>query len=256
MSRPQIGIKIYPDIKDKIIEFCSIADFIELYITPDIDLESFIPFKKYIRAVHTAHDKHGFNPSLLANIERNLHLIQQSIQSADVLEAEFNIVHPGHVPTIEQSEEGKKNMLDFFDECWHPLLRLENCPLKCPEGCFVFCTPTEMKEFTTRYNTSFNLDNAHATITANLHKKDPDHLIKEFLKLEPDYMHMAGLDYDSIDDPHTHLKDSKNDYAFLSEIRHLTNITLETDYFHSRSLDKLREDIEVILSQITQPFPC
>jgi hypothetical protein len=217
-----IGIKIFSKDLAKLSSFVDLFSFVELHILKDFDyakLQEFsVPFN-----LHVPHDKSGFDPGVKNNL--NEAIIQNSLEVADLINAQNIIVHPG----INSNLDAKQNMYDFFDTYFDTRMLIENCPNN--EFDFLCSDPTEMKEFIKHYNTSFLLDTGHAIIKANKEGILPIKMIRDFQLLNPKGYHVYGCyEGGAPFAHHKHFHDVKDDYKYLSILNPDAFFTLETEW--------------------------
>ena len=229
-----LGLKTYPSDLNKASSFVDLFEFIELLISPDFDTKEILDCSFQLN-IHAAHEKFGFNPADPKQKELNELIIKKALEAADIVDANYIVVHPGYSEKVEF----EKNSLDFFDDFFDARMLIENCPVGAWQKNFFFSTPCDMKSFISRYNTSFLFDVGHAILSANNLKKGVFDLIEEFSKLDPKVHHIYGTEINStLTEHHKHFHQVESDYSYISLLNPNSVFTLETDWV----LRSTRED--------------
>lgn len=242
----KIGLKLFPEKLHLIDKYKDIFYFFEVFIKPDMDLNLLNNLDVPI-TVHAAHFSYGFNPTDPKRDNLNKKILNKAILAADISNAKWIIIHPGWM--IDKNSE--KNMIDFFKENYDKRFVFENCPYidyAENEERYLFSTPNKMKTLIKKLNSKMILDFSHAICTANILKKDPKKIIKEFLNLKPKGFHVSGIDIDGIADNHKYLFESNNDYSFLKLVGKTKFLTLETNYKGINKRSNHLKDLEIINS--------
>jgi sugar phosphate isomerase/epimerase len=242
-----IGLKTYPADLQKTVAFTDLFDFIEVMVPPDVDVSFFSRFD-FKMNIHVAHERYGFNPADKKQSSLNERLVQKALEAADLVGAEYIVIHPGYSVLLED----KTNSLDFFDSYFDKRMLLENCPVGAWQKHFFFSEPKEMEEFISRYNTSFLFDVGHAILSANNLHKNVFELVKEFSDLNPKAHHIYGTDINSIlTEHHKHFHQIQSDYSYISLLNPQSIFTLETDWVSKST----RGDYEKNISFLKSFFP-
>lgn len=174
-------------------------------------IELFVPFGSYNETIdywkqynipfgiHAPHTAAGLNLASYENRTANKAKIEETIQFADSLKAEYVIFHSG---TNGDSEEVVHQLKPYTDSRF----LIENKPIKGFGGDFI-CVGTgyeELKGIIDGLGCGFCLDFGHAICAANTEKKDPMAFISELMKLNPRVFHLTDGDYYSEIDSHYH----------------------------------------------------
>lgn len=248
----KVGFKFFPDRFELIPQYQKYADFIEIMITPDLDI-TMIPQCEIPLTVHAPHGGFGFNPGDKNLRKHNQDLLKKAITVAREIKSPWVVTHVGF-PVDNQSEE---TALNFFKENYHPLIVFENCAIvgenHSLNRLYSYNTPEGMEILLDYFQGRMLLDFEHAIQTANLHKKDPKAMIDQFFILQPDCFHISGIDLDAQEPVHGHLTGKRNDYSYLLKIRDDQWAALETGEPKKDNLQEFLEDIGTIKYLASHP---
>lgn len=257
MNNIKFGLKLWSinynllDEARKLIKE-GIFHYIELMPVPDTKISPFQKIKvPYI--IHIASDKYGVNIADKKKQPFNLEALNQSIKWADILGAEYLILHPGF--------GSKKNALEFLERIddkprtFSDLERvrgkrilIENVPKKgMNDEKLLGFSPEQIKGL--RGNRfGFCLDLNHAIKAAVSLKKDYKKYIKEFLKIKPQMFHISDGNLDQEKDEHLSLGKGGYDLAWIKNM--LIKIGQKRDIYlvfeTPKNKDNLKKDIENI----------
>lgn len=220
-----LGLKTYPLDLKKAESFSDLFKFIEVLIPLDFDIKKLTDATVPLN-IHAAHEKEGYNPADPKQLEISEKIILKALEAADLVNAEYVVVHPGF-----GEEDQESRVLDFFDGLFDKRMLIENCPFGAWQNKFLFSTPKKISEFIKRYNTSFLFDVGHAVLSANNLNKGVFELVKDFAKLNPKVHHIYGTDINStLTEHHKHFHQIESDYSYISLLNHKSIFTLETDW--------------------------
>jgi len=208
--------------------------YIELAIVPDTEILFFQKIKiPYI--IHITSERWGVNIGDRNKKEFNLKVINQSIQWADNLSAEYLILHPG----FGEFEVAKSFLAKIEDK----RILIENMPkVGINNEKMIGYTPKQIKGLIGK-KFGFCLDLNHAIKAAVSLKKDYKEYIKDFLKLNPKMFHISDGTLKNEKDEHLNIGEGEYDFNFLVEcIKNSSTryLTLETPRANPHSL---KEDL-------------
>ena len=249
------GIKIWNINKDwfgQVVELIKQgqADFVEIYLVPDsfaladfnIFLENKIPV--VIHAPHTTHDFDVFNLTKESlDIWHN-----QVIKTADYLESQFIIVHPG---VGDNKEIFKQESQKIKDErvLMESMIKVGFVAVK--EGgvmCFGF-SKEELLFIHKECGFAICFDVCHSLASAVWQKINPYDFINECIDLlKPRYFHLSGGNVADDTDKHLDLRQGTFDYRFIKE--KLLPIAEGEDVFLSFEVPKIGDGLANDLKNI------
>ena len=222
----KLGLKIRTNHLERLDEYKEVFDFFEIFVEPEAELQQLENLNKEI-TIHAAHHEFGFNSGDSKKYELNKKILDQAIQAAEIVKAQWIIVHPGYIV----DDDYEKTMISFFQENFDKRLLLENCPyLDYSENNerYLFSTPGEVKRLLDKIGLGLCLDFGHAVCAANVLKEDSRKMIKEFFDLKPEYFHLTGIAMDAVTNDHEyHLDEVENDFEFLKRIGKSQPLVLE-----------------------------
>ena len=222
-------------------------DYIELYAVPNT--ENTISLWKNLNipyTIHCPHSMHGFNLADAGKKAGNMAMFNESRKFADLLNADYIIVHGGTEGTIEETARQ-------FTELNEPRAIIENKPYRAipNELSINYCrgyNASEIKTVMEKAKCGFCLDFVHAACAANSQKLNIYEYIEDLASLKPVICHLSNMsDTTSEYDSHIHLADGNFDIKkLLSLLPKNQKITLETKKNFSDSLEDFIEDIKFI----------
>ncbi|MBT4870813.1 MAG: TIM barrel protein [Candidatus Diapherotrites archaeon] len=220
-----LGLKTYPIDLEKTKEVVDLFDFVELLIPPNYNPKELLNYN-FSFNIHVAHEKFGYNPADIKQRELSKSLIQKALEAADLIKADYIVVHPGY----SKDEKDELNVLDFFDDCFDKRMLIENCPIGAWQSNFFFSTPKKIAEFISRYKSSFLFDVGHAILSANTLNENIFDFISRFEKLNSKVHHVYGTEINStLTEHHKHFHQVESDYSYLSMLNPESTFVFETD---------------------------
>lgn len=247
MSNIKFGLKLWSlnynllDEARKLIED-GIFHYIELMPVPDTEISPFQKIKvPYI--IHITSDKYGVNIADKEKEDFNLEMIDNSLKWADMLGAEYLILHPG----FGEIKTAKK----FLERINDKRVLIENMPKNgINNEKMIGFTPEQIKELTgNRFG--FCLDFNHAIKGALSLKKDYKNYIKGFLKLKPAMFHISDGNLDQEKDQHLNIGEGEYDFKFLADCikkSPVEYITMETPKNNPNSVEEDLENLRKLKS--------
>lgn len=217
------GIKLWSANKEWFKEAVKVTkegkvDFVEIYLVPDsFSLADFEILKKNNIPItlHAPHTTHNFN--LFNLTEKSLDIWQnQILKTADYLQSQFIVVHPG---TGDSKEIFKQESAKIKD----PRVLMENMPQKGfieqTGGVICFGYSKEQLEFI-RQECGFEIcfDVCHAVASVAFQKIDAKEFICDCIKtFEPHYFHISGGNIGDEIDKHLNVWESNFDFSWLKK---------------------------------------
>lgn len=236
----ELGLKLWSTNKDMLKDAAFLIEkgvfqYVELMVVPDTNPA---PFKKsglpYI--LHAAHDTWGANPADPSKEQRSRETLREALHWADVLEAEYVVVHPGF-GTMEAA-------LAFFQKELDPRILIENMPqFGMDYGQRVEFVGYSVEQLTLLMEGKFGfcLDLNHALCATRSLQKNAEEYLKELLLLQPALFHISDGGYT---DEHLHIGKGEYDFLMLAKVLQRgqsKKMTLETP---RENLHSLKEDEE------------
>lgn len=201
----KIGIKIWEPIKelDRLVKEGR-PDFIE---TLAIVGKDYRPLKDYgiPITVHAEHMMKGVNPANPMLLERNLKSVDFAVKTADMLNAEIIVVHPG---CMENHSCSLENSVSFLRSVFEPRMLVENLPYYLSkEKSFLNLgkSAEEIGGILAATKMGFCLDFGHVPASAFGLGMDFMEMLKGFLELKPSYFHVSDTGFRVKTDEHLHL---------------------------------------------------
>lgn len=224
-----------------------VYSYIELYVVPDTIYalndwkELSIPF-----TIHCAHSAHGFNLAKAELRQSNEKIFNQARKYADVLGADYIVVHGGLDGAV--SETAKQ--LKAFKE---PRALIENKPYRSVPGIVkdtkvcVGNNYDELLYIKEQSGCGLCLDFGHAICAANSYKTDCFEFIEKILELKPKMFHLTDVtDMKTDIDSHLHLGKGQLDLLKIGGyLPDNAKVTLETDKNSKTSLYDFVADTEI-----------
>lgn len=245
----KFGLKLYttdvsliPEVHKLLKD--GIFDYIELYVVPTSYKKTVNDWKSLdcLFVLHAPHSLHGFNLAQKDKRETNRQIFSQVQLFADILEADYIIVHGGNNGS--------------FDETLHQLshlnerrIILENKPKIGPhnELCVGWSPHEFLKASESNLLHGIALDFGHAVCAACSLSMDVMEFIKGFLKFNPKIFHLS--DGNSASEKDIHLNFGKGNLdikAFISFLPDAGLLTLETPRSPSRGLRDFTDDLNFV----------
>lgn len=250
MNNIKFGLKLW-STNDNLIEEAKeliekdIFHYVEILVVPDTE---FSPFQKtnipYI--IHITNERWGVDIGDKSKEDFNLKTINQCIQWANELSAEYLILHLGY--------KDFRVAKSFLDKIEDKRILIENVPkVGLDEEEFALFdkanvemigfSPEQIKELIGD-KFGFCLDFGHSTKAAISLKKDYKDYIKEFLKLNPMILHISDGRLNNEKDEHLNIGEGDYDFDFLADCIKKSQaeyISLETP---RNNLNSLSEDLK------------
>lgn len=233
-----MGLKLWStnyDLIDEAVHLIDkkVFDYIELLVIPGTPISPFIIDVPFI--IHIPHQAHGVNIGEMDKKEYNLRKINECLEWADRLEAEYLILHAGY-GSMKYAKELLNNITDSR-------ILIENMPKVGINGeSMIGYTSFQIKELIDN-NMGFCLDFGHAVKAAFSVKMNYKDYIKEFLKLKPEVFHISDGMLSSDRDEHLNIDEGEYDieYMYRRIIEcNKSRVTLETP---RHNISSLHEDI-------------
>ena len=89
----KLGLKIRTNHLERLDEYKEVFDFFEIFVEPEAELQQLENLNKEI-TIHAAHHEFGFNSGDSKKYELNKKILDQAIQAAEIVKAQWIIVHP------------------------------------------------------------------------------------------------------------------------------------------------------------------
>jgi deoxyribonuclease-4 len=202
--------------------------YIELSVIPKTDVSSFDVNVPYI--LHVSTENYGTNIGQKSMANKTLQNIEQSIQWADRLNAEYIIVHAGY-----DCMEDAINMLhDLKDD----RILIENMPCTgLNNESMIGYSPEQIQSLISINNHGFCLDVGHALKAGGKLNLNPYIYIDKFINMPPSMFHICDGIIENERDEHLNINNGKYDFNVLfNKIPLNSKITLETPKSSDNSL--------------------
>lgn len=230
------GIKIWSKNKDWFTQAIEAikqgqADFVEIYLVPDsFELADFAIFKQNNISVnlHAPHTTHNFDVFDLTSEKMKIWQ-EQVIKTADYLNSQFIVVHPG---VGDSQEIFKQESIKIKD----PRILMESMVkvgfVDVKEGgvrCFGY-SKEELLFINKQCGFAICFDVCHSLASAVWQKVNPYDFISECIDLlKPSYFHLSGGNIEDATDKHLNLWEGSFDFKFIKE--KLLPISKQKDLF-------------------------
>lgn len=255
----RFGLKLWSKDFIRNIEFAKDAekalkdgkfDYLELFALPD----SFMETKDIVKdmfggvktIIHASHAIQGLDISDKNEFDNNKKRLYDAQRFADLLDANYIILHPGMNVGIEFLEESIRQFRSFNDS----RLTVENLPTYCSQTKRLLhgILPSEIKRFIDEANALFCLDFSHAICGANGCNVDVFEFLRDFVKLNPVMYHLCDGNINSTCDEHLHF--GEGNYNLRQLVLDFTSenalITMETGHGIPHSVEPWINDISYI----------
>ena len=219
-----------------------VYDFIELLPVPGSYRQTLgwwkeldIPF-----VIHAPHFSFGVNLGRADLHEKNAHIIKESLQFADALEARYVICHPGAESDIEETA---RQLFAFNDK----RILVENKPFSTNDRKHKFngASFEEISFIIERSKVGFCLDISHCIASATAVNKDWLEYLFLFSSLNPSIYHVSDGFTNSGIDTHEHIGKGDFDWdKILPFIPQNAWVTLETAKDSKENLDDFAKDVQ------------
>jgi len=228
--------------------------YVELFALPDTFNDTKTEVLAHLKGVqaiiHAPHARQAFNLSDKEAFDDNRRKLKDSQQFADLLDAEFIILHPG----FRENPNGLEENIRQFKAFKEARLIIENMPFECSsthhdmEG----VTVAEIKTFINETKCGFCLDFSHAICGANHYKYNIYKILEEFNKLNPKLYHLCDGNITDTVDEHLHYGEGNYDLArLITEYTHDNSlITMETGHGIPNDVTPWLEDLRYIKALI------
>jgi deoxyribonuclease IV len=237
MDKMNFGLKLW-STNEGMIERASelikegCFQYIELTPVPNTKIDPFLSYNVPY-TIHITTERYGLNIAEPQKKDFNLELINNSISWADQLNAEILILHPGF--GILQ------DAIEFLESLRDTRILIENMPKVGLDNEEMVGYSLEHIRELTGSKFGFCLDLNHAVKAALGLGIDYKSFVKDFLILEPSYVHISdGLLTNCLDE-HLNIGEGEYDFEFLRQCLNLgkdNNITLETPRTNLNSFDE------------------
>lgn len=236
MSHIKFGLKLWSTnhkVLDKAIErVTNTFSYIEITPIPHTEIAPFLEYD-LLYIIHITTERDGLNIADKQKERFNRKIIDNCIEWADNLDAQYLILHPGF---------GSMNTaLSFLDHVRDERILIENMPkVGLNDENMIGYTPEQIE---TLMGTSFGfcLDFGHAIKAAVSLNEDYKGYVNEFMKLEPNMFHISDGRLCSEKDEHLAVGDGDYDFQFLMNCvkrSKSSHITLETARTNPDSFDE------------------
>jgi len=244
------GLKLWSinrDIIGKAIEIIEddIFHYIELTPIPNTEITPFLESNlPYI--IHITTERYGVNIADTKKKQFNVRAIQNCIEWADKLDAQYLILHPGF-GMIEST-------IDFLSDSNDRRFLIENMPKVGLNGeRMIGYTPEQMKKLIAN-KFGLCLDLNHAIKAAVSLRKSYKEFIEEFLKLDPTLFHVSDGKLNNEKDEHLDIDAGDYDFEFLMSCVNEAKskcMTLETPRTNLNSLNEDFKNLERLMLWLT-----
>jgi len=235
----KFGLKLWstnqdalPQVEELIEE--NVFQYIELTPIPNTRLDPFLEAKAHY-VIHITTERYGVNIADEKKKKFNLKTIDNCIEWADMLDAEYLILHPG----FGSMDKAMEFMGDINDK----RILIENMPrVGVNNEKMIGYTPEQIKELMGE-RFGLCLDFGHAIKAAVSLNEDYKKYIKKFLKINPKMFHISDGKLNSEKDEHLHIGEGEYDFEFLMDCVRKSEskyVTLETP---RTNLNSLKEDL-------------
>ncbi len=238
----KVGVKLWSrDNED--LERYSFADFIEVMAVPQTSLEHFKSYN-YEYTIHAPHSQLGVNIADSKREKKNTELIKWAVKAADELNAKIIVVHAGYTTNRLNIKNPLENMKKILARIYDERVHIENIFAVEEEKVGKGATPEQIRQIIAP-KLGFCLDFGHALISAEELGKNHKGFVKEFLKLKPNYFHLAGTNAKAGED-HLSLFKGSFDLKWIKEIikKHDKPVCLETPM----DIEQRRKEVKLMKS--------
>ena len=217
-----------------------ICDFIEVFVIPGSYPDAFGKWAGLNTefVIHAPHYDFGVNLSDKGLLSNNLRRIGEALKFADSLNSKRVIVHPGVGGPVEETARQLRAIGDGR-------LTIENKPFfgrnrsRCTGS-----SPEEIGFLLQETGAGLCLDIGHAICAANARRIDSMAYLDDFLKLKPNWYHLADGELNGVTDRHLHLGAGSYDLSqIMARIPRPRSITIETEKDSPERLDDFVQDV-------------
>ncbi len=219
------GLKLWSTNTDLLPEAALLVqngpfEYIELMPVPGTSVEPFVQYDIPF-VLHCATERFGVNIADTTITEYNLQVINECLEWADVLGAEYVILHPGF-GEIDTA-------LAFLQNITDRRIIIENMPKVGLNGeKLIGYSVEQMKCLLDAGDYGFCLDLNHAAKAAVSMKINYKELIQEMMKLNPVMFHISDGKLNNGLDEHLAIGDGDYDMKFFSDKIGVKKVTFET----------------------------
>ena len=203
-------------------------DFIETLV---MDKEDYSHMKDYGLpiTIHCMHNRFGVNMANPMKLKQNMKAIDLAIKTADMLNSNVIVIHPGYYENHSCNVETSIELLKGYSD---KRIVIENMPFFIKKDSEIFNfgkSIDEMKPILDQTKKGFCLDFGHAPAAAYGLKKEYMNFVKDLIKLRPDYFHMSDSLVKVAVDEHIHLGEGELDLiGFKKLLPRNAQVALET----------------------------
>ncbi|MBU7025615.1 MAG: TIM barrel protein [Theionarchaea archaeon] len=209
--------------------------YIEMTPIPNTEI---VPFLEYdlLYIIHITTEREGLNIADKQKERLNRKIIDNCIEWADKLDAQYLILHPGF---------GSMNTaLSFLGHLRDERILIENMPrVGLNNENMVGYTPEQIETLMDK-KFGFCLDFGHAIKAAVSLNVDYNEHVNEFLKLEPTVFHISDGKLCNEKDEHLAVGDGEYDFEFLMNCVKRSKSSYVTLEIPRTNLDSFDEDFE------------
>jgi len=210
-------------------------DYVELMVVPKTEIAPFqeidVPY-----IIHITSERWGLNIADKKKENNNLETINQCINWADTLGAEYLILHSGFGEI--------NNAKEFLQKISDERILIENMPrVGMSNEDMIGYSPKQIKDIIgDRF--SFCLDLNHAIKASISLGRDYKEFVKEFLKLNPKVIHISDGNLDTEKDEHLSIGAGDYDFKFLADCIGKSGVEYMTIETPKINLNSLKTDLE------------
>lgn len=240
MNKIKFGLKLWSTDRNIIQEAKELIkdgtfDYIELMAVPDTDISLFKEMKAPF-IIHIPHDGFGLNIADKEKKEFNLKIINQSIECADKLSAEYLILHPG----FGQMEAAIKFLKGVSDS----RILIENMTVVGAHNEKMIGYNLKQIKILAKNKFGFCLDFGHAIKAAISLKVEWAKFIEQLLTLQPKVFHVSDGTFLEGPDDHFNIGEGEYDFKFFLDCVKKNASQLVTLETPKEDLTSLKQDLE------------
>jgi deoxyribonuclease-4 len=222
-----------------------IIDYVELYSVPET-IANILHWKKcsFPIVIHAAHSMHKFNLSDPAKADFNRKLFSEAVHFFKELSAMGIILHPGVSGSVEETIIQLKELISENGIKAENVL-VENKPfLTLTGGLCVGSDPDAIRKIRELCGVGMVLDTTHAIKYAIAAKKPWQQVLKDFMQLKPNFLHVSDATFEHPKDEHMHIGSGEFDFREIFSICKAEFISIETNKDSSENLDDFIFDVK------------